>query len=256
MVTIKTGEEIESLRRGGKILAEILASLKDMIVPGVHTLDLDDKARFLMKKAGAESAFLGYTPYGAKRPYPAAVCISINDEVVHGIPNENNRIINEGDIVSIDSGIIFEGLYTDSAITVGCGKIDAKAEKLLKTTEEAMMRGIDAAQVGKKTGDIGEAIEKYVKPKGFSLAENLGGHGVGYAQHEDPFVPNFGRKGQGVSLKPGMVIAIEPIVNEGTSRVRVLRDGYTYATVDKKRSAHFEHTVVITKKGPEILTTL
>lgn len=254
MVTIKTKEEIEILRRGGKILAEILSALAKKIVPGVHTLELEEEAKSLIKRAGASPSFLGYKPYGAKRPYPASICISINDEIVHGIPNENNRIIKEGDIVSLDCGIIFEGMFTDSAITVPCGQVDVKAKKLLESTKEALMKGIEAAQVGKKTGDIGDAVEKYAKSKGFSLAENLGGHGVGYAQHEDPFVPNFSKKGQGVSLKPGMVLAIEPMLNEGVSRVKILRDGYTYVTADGKRSAHFEHTVLISKNGPEILT--
>lgn len=254
MVTTKTKEEIEILREGGKILAEILNKLSTMIVPGVHTLELDEQARFFMKQKGAISAFLGYTPYGAKRPYPAALCVSINSEVVHGIPNENNRIINEGDIVSLDCGIIYKGLYTDSAVTVPCGEIDSKAKKLLSTTKEALAKGIDAARVGKKTGDIGEAIEKFVRGKGFGIAENLGGHGVGYSQHEDPFVPNFGKPNQGVSLKPGMVIAIEPMLNEGSAKVKLLSDGYTYKTVDGKRSAHFEHTILISKTGPEILT--
>ena len=254
MVTIKTAEEIEILRQGGKILADILEKVSEEVAPGVSTKKLEEYARKLMKEPNATSAFLGYTPYGAKRPYPAVMCISVNEEVVHGIPNENNRILKEGDIVSLDCGIIYKELYTDAAVTVPCGKIDAKAKKLLITTREALLQGIAAAKVGAKTGDIGDAVEKYAKPKGFSLAENLGGHGVGYEPHEDPFIPNFGKPGQGVALKPGMVICIEPMLNEGTARVKVLPDGYTYVTRDGKRSAHFEHTVLITEKGPEILT--
>lgn len=254
MVTIKTKEEIEILKEGGHILGEILRKLGEKVVPGVTTLELEEYSKKLIEEADAKSAFLGYQPRGAKRGYPATTCISINEEVVHGIPNEDVKTIKEGDIVSLDCGLIFKGLYTDAAITVPCGKVDKIALKLMDSTKKAMMKGIEAAMVGARTGDIGEAIEKYAKAKGFSIAENLGGHGVGYEPHEDPFVPNFGKPGQGVALKPGMVISIEPMLNEGTPRVRLARDGYTYITADGKRSAHFEHTIVITMEGPEILT--
>jgi len=255
MVTIKTKDEIEILREGGKILAEILSALSKKTVAGVTTLELEKYAEDLIRSKGAEPAFLGYKPYGARKPYPAATCISINNEVVHGIP-KNNRIISEGDIVSLDCGVIYKKLYTDSAISIGVGKIDSNALKLIEATKTALSKGIDEARVGRKTGDIGQAIEMYAKARGFSVADNLGGHGVGYSPHEDPYVPNFGKPGQGVVLKPGMVIAIEPMLNEGGGRVKVLSDGYTYVTLDGKRSAHFEHTILITKDGPEILTNL
>lgn len=255
MVTIKTKEEIEILREGGKILGGILHTLKEKVTPGISTFDLEEIARELIKNAGGESAFFGYKPHGASKPYPAVTCISVNEEVVHGIPDKN-KILKEGDIVSLDCGIIYKGLYTDAAITVPCGKIDKQAQKLLEATEKALTKAIEEARVGRKTGDIGMAIERYAKARGFSLAEDLGGHGVGYAPHEDPFIPNFGKPGQGVVLKPGMVLAIEPMLNEGTSKVKVLPDGYTFVTRDGLRSAHFEHTVVVTKDGPEILTSL
>jgi methionyl aminopeptidase len=253
MVTIKTKEEIDILREGGRLLAEILDILTKKVAPNMTTLDLEEYARTLIKERGAEPSFFGYKPFGAKKAYPAATCISINNEVVHGIPDKS-RIIKEGDIVSIDCGIIYKNFFTDSAVTVGVGKIDSNAKKLLEATRISLAKGIDEARVGRRTGDIGQAVEMYAKARGFSIADNLGGHGVGYSQHEDPFIPNFGKPGQGVLLKPGMVIAIEPMLNEGTSRVRTLSDGYTFVTVDGKRSAHFEHTILITKEGPEILT--
>ncbi len=255
MVTIKTPEEIEALREGGKILAEILVKLSEKVAPGISTFELEEYARSLIEERGVESAFLNYKPFGAKKGYPAVTCISINEEVVHGIPKKE-KILKEGDIVSLDCGIIYKKLFTDAAVTVGVGKIDPKAKKLLDATRVALEKGIDEARVGRKTGDIGQAVEMYAKARGFSIADNLGGHGVGYAPHEDPFVPNFGKPGQGVVLRPGMVIAIEPMLNEGTSRVRTLSDGYTFVTSDGKRSAHFEHTVLISKDGPEILTAI
>jgi methionyl aminopeptidase len=255
-ITIKTKEEIEILREGGKILARILNELKEKAVPGVDTNALNDVANELCKKYGATPTFLNYLPHGAPRPYPASLCVSINDEVVHGIPNEKPRILKEGDVVSLDMGIKYKNLITDSAITVGVGKIDAQAQRLLKINEQALYAGIDAAVVGAHTGDIGDAVEKIVKPAGFSLPVELGGHGVGYEVHEDPFIANFGKKGQGPVLKPGMVICIEPMVNEGKAKIIFEDDGYTVRTADGKRSSHFEHTVAITESGPEILTKL
>lgn len=255
MVTIKTKEEIEILREGGKILAEILDLLSKKIIPGITTADLEEYAKVLIKERNAQSSFFGYKPYGARKAYPASICVSINSEVVHGIPKKE-RIIKEGDIVSIDCGIIYKKLFTDSALTLGVGKIDGKAKKLLEATKVALSKGIDEARIGRRTGDIGQAVEMYAKARGFSVADNLGGHGVGYAPHEDPYIPNFGKPGQGVVLKPGMVIAIEPMLNEGTGRARVLSDGYTYVTADGGRSAHFEHTILISKDGPEILTMI
>jgi len=254
MITIKTKEEIEILRQGGKILADILADLASFVAPGITTMQINDRVNKLCKEKDATPVFLNYKPDGAPRPYPASICVSINDEVVHGIPNEKPRVLKEGDVVSLDMGILYKKLITDSAVTVGVGKIDAKAEKLLKINEQALYAGIDAAVVGAHTGDIGYAVEKVVKPHGFGLPVELGGHGVGYAVHEDPFITNFGKKGQGPALRAGMVIAIEPMLNEGTPDIIFEADGYTVRTADGKRSSHFEHTVVITEEGPEILT--
>ncbi len=256
MVTIKTEQEIETLREGGKILAQILQTLAEKTKAGVMSDVLETTLREEIKKYGAKPAFMGYTPHGASRPFPAALCLSINSQIVHGIPHEHPVQIKEGDIVSLDTGIIFHGLYTDSAITVGVGEIDGKAKLLLKATKESLDAGINAVRPGVKTGDVGMAIEAVARKYKFKIADELGGHGVGYKPHEDPFMPNFGKKGEGVTLKEGMVLAIEPMLNEGTSRIVLEDDGYTISTGDGKRSAHFEHTVVVTKDGCEILTQL
>ncbi len=255
MITIKKPEEIAILREGGKRHAEILRRLVEMAKPSIATRELNDLAERLIKEGGDEAAFLGYTPKDAKRPYPASLCVSVNDEVVHGIPNEQEKILKEGDIVSLDLGLRHEGLITDAAVTVPVGKIDEAAEKLIGATKKALAIGILAAQAGRHVGDIGEAIEKFVAPFGYGIVRDLAGHGVGYAVHEPPFVPNFGKKGKGKKLLPGMVLAIEPMLNEGTEKVILDSDGYTYRTADGKRSAHFEHTVVITASGAEILTS-
>jgi methionyl aminopeptidase len=256
MITIKTKEEIAILREGGTRHAEILQRVTAAVVPGVSTRELDSLALKLVKEKGDTPAFLNYKPYGAKRPYPATLCVSINDEVVHGIPNEHDRILNEGDIVSLDLGLIHNGLITDMAVTVPVGKVDEEAHKLMETTKEALRLGIKAAKGGKTVGDIGSAIATFVRPKGYGIVEELAGHGVGYSVHEDPYVPNFGAKGEGAKLHPGMVIAIEPMLNEGTKEVYLDKDGYTYKTADGSRSAHFEHTILITKSDPVILTSL
>lgn len=244
------------MREGGKRHAFILNEVARSVRPGVSTQDLDLLAAKLIEEGGDKAAFLGYKPRGAKRPYPASICISVNDAVVHGIPNENPVVLKEGDTVTLDLGLVHKGLITDSAVTVGVGNIDAVAERLLKTTKEALDRGIRQAKPGHTTGHIGEAVETHVKSQGFTVVDELAGHGVGYKVHEDPFVPNYGRAGEGDPLVSGMVIAIEPIVNEGTGKVVLDKDGYTYRTKDGKKSAHFEHTIVITEKGCEILTAL
>lgn len=255
-VTIKTEEEIAILREGGKRLAFILAELSRTVKPGVSTLELDNLARKLVDEGGDKSSFLNYQPRGAKRPYPAALCVSINDEIVHGIPNEDPKILKEGDIVSLDMGLIHKGLFTDSAITVAVGKIDDSAAKLLETTKQALTEGIKAVKEGNYVRDISYAIEKFVRPKRYGIVEELCGHGVGYKVHEDPYVPNYCLDNKGERLKAGMVLAIEPMLNEGTKKITLDNDGYTYRTADGKRSAHFEHTIVVTKKGAEILTQL
>ncbi len=258
MIRIKTKEDIEKLRIGGKKLAKILKELAVLVHPGISSAALEEAALRLCGEEGGKPAFKGYKPQGAKRPYPAALCLSVNDIVVHGIPHEKPYIIKEGDLVTLDMGFTYEGLITDSAITVGVGKVDENGRKLLEAGAKCLEAGIFAAEEGQKTGDIGHAIsttlEYYRKAYGFSIASGIGGHGVGYDVHEDPFVPNFSKPNQGVVLEEGLVIAIEPIINEKSPEVYLDDDGYTIRTEDAKRSVHFEHTVVISKKGVEILT--
>jgi len=254
MITIKTKEEINILREGGKRHAFILRELAKMVKPGVTSMDLENKARQLIAEGGDKASFLNYRAEGSGRAYPAALCVSVNDEIVHGIPNEGDKILKEGDIVSLDLGVTHKGLITDSAITVPVGKISPELEKLLEITKKALYAGIKAAKGGKRTGDIGEAIARTAIPYGYGVVEELSGHGVGYDVHEDPYVPNFGPSGEGDILSPGLVIAVEPMFNIGTRKIRAGRDGYSYVTADGKPSAHFEHTIVITKSGAEILT--
>ncbi|MDD4989546.1 MAG: type I methionyl aminopeptidase [Candidatus Pacebacteria bacterium] len=254
MITKKTEKDIEYLREGGKRLAFILKELQKKVAPGVTGQELEDFALKLTAEGGDKPAFLGYKTKHDKVPYPAGLCLSINDEVVHSPATNEGKIIKEGDIVSLDYGIIHKGLYTDSAITVPVGKVDAVAQKLLEVTKKSLDVGIKQCKAGNTTGDIGSAIEEYVKPFGFGIIRELAGHGVGYKVHEDPYVPNYGKKGEGEKLFPGMVIAIEPMLNEGTKDIKLSRDGFTYKTADGKRSAHFEHTVLITLGQPEILT--
>lgn len=256
MKLFESKEDIDRLERSGKILAEVLDLVSKQVKPGVSTARLDDFAEAEIKKRGGRPSFKGYTPRGYKRAFPATLCISVNEEIVHGIPNENSKILSEGDIVSLDCGVEFEGIFTDAAITVACGEVDEVSKNLLRATKRALEEGIKAAKPGKKTGDIGAAIERFASKTGFSIADDLGGHGVGFARHSDPFVPNFAAPREGVPLVPGMAIAIEPMLNEGTSKVAFCDDGYTVITFDGKRSAHFEHTVLITPKGAKILTAL
>ncbi len=254
MITIKKKEDIQILREGGKRHAEILLLLKGMVRPGVSTKALDEEAYRLILEGGDKPAFLNYQPQGASRPFPASICVSINDEVVHGIPNEKDRILKEGDIVSLDLGLIHKDLITDAAITVPVGKVSKDLEKLLETTEKALMAGIKAAKGGNRVGDIGVAIERYAIANNYGVVEELSGHGVGYKVHEDPFIPNYGEANTGEVLRPGMVVALEPMFNLGDKNVFLDSDQYTYRTSDGKPSAHFEHTILITKGEPEILT--
>jgi methionyl aminopeptidase len=252
-ITIKTEADIEKLRTGGKILATILDELEKVVVPGNTTLDVDDRAMELMEEYGVEPMTLGYHPRFAEKPYPAATCVSINDEIVHGIPNEEPTEFIEGDVVSIDVVIAYEGMVVDSARTVGCGKLAPEAEELLKVTARALSAGIAAAEAGKHVVEIGKAVERSV-PKQFGVIDSFCGHGVGYDLHEEPQVPNFETRDKGPKLEPGMVIAIEPMITTGGIAVEILEDGYTAVTADGSLSAHMEHTVLITKDGPEILT--
>src|SRR3989344_3474454 len=254
MITIKTPEEIEILKEGGKRLGVILQKVKEKVKVGVSTQELEDYARKLIREGGDTASFLNYKPRGARRPFPAAMCVSINDEIVHGIPNEDPYIIQDGDIVSLDLGITHEGMITDSALTVGVGNVSEENRKLILHTEEALYRGIKAARGGGRIGDIGHAIESFARPLGYGLSEGLAGHGVGYKVHEDPFVPNEGERGRGELLRPGMVFALEPMLTLGTDRIILDKDGYTYKTADGTNAAHWEHSIVITDGEPIILT--
>jgi len=254
MIKPKTLAEIDRLRIGGQKLAKILRLTAQQVKPGVDTNFLNSFAHDLIMKEGGKSPFLGYTPYGAKRPFPADICISINEEIVHGIPNENPRTLQEGDIVGLDAGLLYDGLITDHAITVPVGEISKEARNLLSRTKEALQAGIKQAVIGNKVGDIGSAIEKVADSADLSVIDGLTGHGVGYSVHEEPYVPNYGHAGTGETLIEGMVIAIEPMFSTGSSQIKVAKDGYTYLTKDGSLSAQFEHTIAITKDGPLVLT--
>lgn len=254
MAKIKKEEEIKILREGGKHLAEVLRTIIAHVAPGVSTADLNTLAEKEIRLLGDEPAFLNYTPWGADRPYPATLCVSINDEVVHGIPNESEKILKEGDIVSLDIGLKHKGLFVDMAKTVPVGSVDDAARKLIEVTEESLRKGIAASKEGADINDIGRAIEGYAKAFGYGIVEDLGGHGVGHKVHEPPYIYNYAVKEKGEALREGMVLALEPMLNEGTEKVILDKDGYTYRTADGKRSAHFEHTILITKGKPEILT--
>ena len=256
-ITYKTPEEIEILTEGGKRHARILETLAGQVRPGLSTADLDELARTLIIEAEGESAFLGYKPYGADRPFPAVVCVSINDAIVHGIPNEKPYIIENGDIVSIDLGFVYRGLITDSARTVIAGKGDPEAYRMLEVAEQALLAGLEAVSCGGRVGDIGQAIESVVNKAHFGTVRELAGHGVGYSVHEAPYVPNYGKKGTGEKIKEGMVFAIEPMITEGGEDIVLDADGYTYRTADGGRAVHVEDTVAIAHDGSvRILTRL
>ena len=248
MVILRSSEEIEKIARASRIVAECLQGLKGFIKPGMETRALDCFADSRIREAGGIPAFKGY------RNFPANLCVSINEEVVHGIPSK--RVIKEGDLVSIDLGVLYDGYYGDAALTLSMGDPSPKVARLLRVTEESLALGIDAAHVGKRVSDISHAIESHVKRAGFTVVTQYVGHGIGQALHEEPQVPNFGPPGKGPRLRAGMVLAIEPMVNIGKSGVRVLSDKWTAVTIDGSLSAHFEHTVAITQEGPKILTQL
>ncbi len=255
MITKKTPEEIEVLKEAGAILAKILREIAKDAVVGATTLSLDDRAMELTEEYKVEPVLLGYHPSFADYPYPAAVCISVNNCVQHGIPSET-VVLEEGDVVNIDMSIAHKGMIVDSGITVGVGEIDEESRRLLACTQEALALGIKAIKVGGHIGDISETIQKFVESRGFSVVEVLCGHGVGYAVHEEPTIPNFGKAGTGPKIEVGHVYAIEPIVNVGKPDVYFddEGDGYSVYTKDDSWSAHFEHTVAITENGPVILT--
>ncbi|MGB9665792.1 MAG: type I methionyl aminopeptidase [Candidatus Cryosericum sp.] len=246
MIRLKSPSEIERLRTSGAKLGQVLHQVGAMVAPGVKTAELDRAAERYIRELGAIPAFLHYSGY------PASLCVSVNEQVIHGIPSR--RALKSGDVVSLDLGLIYDDYYADSAITVACGTVTAEDEKLIETTRESLYAGIDAAVAGGRLGDIGYAVQRVAEGQGMSVVRDYVGHGVGKELHEDPEVPNYGKAGTGMVLKEGLVIAIEPMVNAGGSAVRVLDDGWTVVTVDGRKSAHFEHTIAITAQGPVILT--
>ncbi len=251
-IRLKSPEEIAIMRQAGRINALALRAVREAIRPGVSTAELDAIAEEVIRRHGARPAFKGYPgPY----PFPATITVSINEELVHGIPRED-RIIQEGDLVSIDCGTVYRGFVADAAFTVGVGAISPLAQKLLRVTEEALNIGIRMARPGKRTGDISAAIQEYVETHGFHVTREYTGHGIGRWMHEDPAVPNYGEPGTGELLRPGMVLALEPMVLVGTPETRVLEDQWTVVSADGSLTAHFEHTVAVTEFGPQILTRL
>lgn len=252
MITLKSAREIEVLRRANVIVAEVLEELKKKVAPGVTTLELDSLAEELTYKKKALPAFKGYQMAG--KVYPGSLCVSINEEIVHGIPGE--RALKEGDVVGLDFGVIYEGFYGDSAFTVGVGQVSEAAARLMRVTEESLYRGIEQLVEGKRLGDLSAAVQRTVEDAGFSVVRAFVGHGIGKRLHEDPPVPNYGEPDRGLRIKEGMVLAIEPMVNAGGWDVRMKEDGWTAVTADGSLSAHFEHSVAITKNGPYILSKL
>ncbi len=248
---IKTEAQIKKIRVAGKILAHVANQVKKAVREGVTLKELDALTCRLIKDAGAQPTFLGYQPYGAKRPFPASICASINEVVVHGVPNQ--YALKSGDLLKLDFGVTYEGYIADGAFTIGVGKVSSEAEKLMAATKNSLLLGIKECKPGKTLGDIGWAINHYVTTHGFKVVKGLTGHGVGIELHEDPPVFNEGQKNTGLKLKAGMVLALEPMVSAGDPYIVQLPDD-SYATRDKSLSAHFEHTVLITKNGPEILT--
>lgn len=252
MIPIKEPWELGVMRVAGQKLAEIVASLRELVTVDMPTLDLDRITEEKILAAGARPAFKGYKP--GKVVYPATICVSINEQVVHGIPGK--RRLKAGDIVSLDFGLVYGGYYADTAFSFGVPPISSAAQSLLDATEQALYTAVALAQPDKRVGDIGHAIESFIRPKGLGIVTQFVGHGIGRKLHEAPTVPNFGKARTGDVLKPGMVIAIEPMITAGKGETRILNDGWTVVTVDGSLAAHFEHTVAITPSGPEILTRL
>ncbi len=249
MISLKSEKEIDLMRKSGQVVAQILSEVALMSKPGISTAEIDRYAESRCKDFNVLPAFKGY------KGFPCSICISINDEVVHGIPSPK-RILKNGDIVGLDFGVSFEGWYGDSACTVAVGEVSSEAQKLVEVTKKSLELGIAECIEGNRVFDIGYAIQNYVEGFGYGVVREFVGHGIGRSLHEEPQVPNYGTKGKGVALKVGMVIAIEPMINAGRQEVRILEDGWTAVTQDHSLSAHFEHTVAITLRGPEVLTVL
>jgi methionyl aminopeptidase len=250
-IPIKTRGEVEKMRVASRHVAEILLELKELVRPGVSTADLDRHAEQAIRERGVQSSFKGYDPHGLPA-YPAVLCVSVNEEIVHGIPG--SRVLEEGDVVSLDFGVSFEGYHGDSALTVAVGAISAERRQLLDRTCESLCLAIEAMRPGQRLSDIGHAVQSHVEPAGYSVVRDFAGHGIGSEMHEPPWIPNYGSRGRGPRLVPGMVFAIEPMVNVGGPEVEILDDEWTAVTADGSVSAHFEHTILITEGDPEVLT--
>lgn len=246
MIVLKSDREIELMRKAGNVVGRVFERLEKEIEPGVKTRQLDQIAAEMIKSSGGRAAFLGY------KGFPGNICASINDEIVHGIPGE--RALAEGDIIGLDIGVELEGYYSDAAATFAVGKISQEARQLIDATERSLYLGIEQARAGNRVSDISYAIQTFVERHGFSVVRAFVGHGIGSNMHEEPEVPNFGPPNKGVKLEPGMTLAIEPMVNQGTYKVSILEDGWTAVTEDGKLSAHFEHTILVGEEGPQILT--
>jgi len=248
MITIKTPEEIQIIREGGRILSATLKSLEKMVKPGITTIELDRAAEALILVAGGKPAFKGY------EGFPYSLCTSVNENIVHGYPS--NYALKDGDIVKLDLGVLYKGFNTDSAITVAVGDVSYEAKRLINVTKKSLRLGIKKAKIGNTIGDIGNTIQRCIEDQGFGVVRDLCGHGIGKTVHEDPKIPNYGKRQSGAPLVEGMVICIEPMVTMGDYNIKNSKDGYGYATVDNSLSAHFEHTIAITRSGPKILTEL
>jgi len=246
MIIYKNHKEIEMMRKSNQIVAQILSELRERAKPGVKTIELDEYAEKRTMELGAKPAFKGY------RGYPASLCTSVNEEIVHGIPS--SRTLKEGDIIGMDFGVIYDGLYGDAAITVAVGDISSKAEMLIETVKMSLEKGIEQVRVGNRISDISFAVQKHVESKGFSVIRSFVGHGIGFSLHEEPQVPNFGSPGHGPRIRPGMVLAIEPMISAGDWDVEIMEDNWTAITKDRSLSAHYENTVAATENGPEILS--
>jgi methionyl aminopeptidase len=251
LIVLKSAAEIEKMYRAGQIVAEVLDTMRERVAPGVTTAELNELAESIIRGHNAIPSFLGYPP-GSAHPFPASICASVNEELVHGIPGP--RALNEGDIISVDVGAILDGYHGDAAVTVPVGEVGPETERLLEVTEAALYEGIAAAKVGNRSGDISAAIQVYVEERGYNVVREYTGHGIGRQMHEDPQVPNYGRPGQGVQLRKGMTIALEPMVLAGERHVRTLDDHWAVVSCDGKLTAHFEHTIAITDGVAKILT--
>jgi len=246
MIIYKNHKEIDIMRQSNRIVAQILSELREMAKPGIKTKELDEFAEKRTEELGAKPAFKGY------RGYPACLCTSVNEEIVHGIPS--SRVLREGDILSMDFGVVYNNFYGDAAITVSIGKISREADKLIKAVKESLNKGIEQLRAGNRISDISSAVQKNVESHGFSVIRSFVGHGIGFSLHEEPQVPNFGSPGHGPRIKPGMVVAIEPMISAGDWDVEILEDNWTAVTKDRSLSAHYENTIAVTENGPEILS--